>query len=554
MAQDKHSGFSEKFICSVCLEMLNDPVTIPCGHNYCMCCIKKYWDREEAAGIYSCPLCREEIEPRPELTRNTLLADVTELLRDMAVGSSLPRTHAGPVDVTCDFCTGEIREAAAKTCVTCMASYCVTHLQPHRESEAFKTHRLEEPTGNLKQKLCSKHHKLLEMFCRTDQTCVCLMCAVIEHRDHDLVTPDVETAEKQGQMDMKRKEMKRIIWKKEEQVALIKAGIVELRNTAQREIQECEKTFISVLQSIERLRVEVTMLIRDHEEREVKKAKEHKEHLEKQIEELKMRDDVMLELLKMDDHICFLQKFPSVRDIPRYGDTPSIPESRCLFPVTLKMDLCNLKKHLNTISCLEFVENKQTGLEEPSYILQNLMEINFLLKYAWPLTLDPNTINGSLRISEENTMVKFNTVKAHYPIHPDRFERWPQVLCREALFGRRYYWEVKWSGEHADIGVAYNDICRKGGDSKCLLGGNDKSWSLVCSDSRYSVRHNGVDTLISAPSSQTIGVYLDWHDGTLSFYSISDTLTLLFRFHTTFTQPLYPGFRVTGSVKICQLN
>ncbi|KAG2463936.1 TRI25 ligase, partial [Polypterus senegalus] len=490
MAQDKHSGFSEKFICSVCLEMLNDPVTIPCGHNYCMCCIKKYWDREEAAGIYSCPLCREEIEPRPELTRNTLLADVTELLRDMAVGSSLPRTHAGPVDVTCDFCTGEIREAAAKTCVTCMASYCVTHLQPHRESEAFKTHRLEEPTGNLKQKLCSKHHKLLEMFCRTDQTCVCLMCAVIEHRDHDLVTPDVETAEKQGQMDMKRKEMKRIIWKKEEQVALIKAGIVELRNTAQREIQECEKTFISVLQSIERLRVEVTMLIRDHEEREVKKAKEHKEHLEKQIEELKMRDDVMLELLKMDDHICFLQ--------------------------------------------LSFSSS--------------------LLLDAWPLTLDPNTINGSLRISEENTMVKFNTVKAHYPIHPDRFERWPQVLCREALFGRRYYWEVKWSGEHADIGVAYNDICRKGGDSKCLLGGNDKSWSLVCSDSRYSVRHNGVDTLISAPSSQTIGVYLDWHDGTLSFYSISDTLTLLFRFHTTFTQPLYPGFRVTGSVKICQLN
>ncbi|XP_028672551.1 tripartite motif-containing protein 16-like isoform X2 [Erpetoichthys calabaricus] len=525
MASAASSAYHEMFNCNVCFfTVQEEPVALPCGHKFCTNCMKK--SSSERADC-RCPLCQCVFAPEA-LSKNAQQVEMAE--QWTGVGSAATE----PMDVPCDVCIG-VKRKAAQTCVTCLASFCETHIQPHKQSEALKRHRLEEPTSNLQQKLCPNHRIMLQLYCRTDQKCVCLLCVAVKHKDHELVEMETERAEKQAQMDVKRKEIESSVWKKQRQVALTIAAIEELR-------------------SIQRLRSEVTVLIRNYEQREVRKAEELIQQLEKEIEEQKRNISRMAELSQTDDHIDFLQKFSSVQDLPIDGDTPSIPTKRRLLPGSVRMDICSLQKYLNTISSLEFVEMRQTGLDEPNYVLQSLMERSFLLKYACPLSLDANTVNGSLRISEENTMVNFNTVKAHYLIHPDRFERWPQVLCREALFGRRYYWEVKWSGEHADIGVAYNGICRKSGDSKCLLGGNDKSWSLVCSGSRCSVRHNGLDTVISAPSSQTIGVYLDWHAGTLSFYSISDTPTLLFRFHTTFAQPLYPGFRVTGSVKICQLN
>ncbi|XP_036798407.1 stonustoxin subunit beta-like [Oncorhynchus mykiss] len=182
-----------------------------------------------------------------------------------------------------------------------------------------------------------------------------------------------------------------------------------------------------------------------------------------------------------------------------------------------------------------------------------------LRKYVCDLTLDPNTVNRLLSLSKGNRKVTWRTEKQPYPDHPERFEGWGQVLCKEGLTGR-CYWEVEWSGRRADIGVTYKGINRKGrgwGDD-CGLGYNDKSWSLFCSDNRYYARHNNNRTLIDVPSSSShrVGVYLDWPAGTLSFYrASSDTLTHLITFTSTFTEPLYPGFWVWGvgdSVSLCQ--
>lgn len=140
-----------------------------------------------------------------------------------------------------------------------------------------------------------------------------------------------------------------------------------------------------------------------------------------------------------------------------------------------------------------------------------------------------------------------------YGDNSERFDSFAQVLCREALSRGRFYWEIEWNGEFS-IGVAYRSISRKGKGSMCLLGYNEKSWSLLCSDTGYSAWHNRVDKTISAPHSPRIGVYLDHNAGVLAFYSISSTMTLLHRFETTFSEPLYPGFGVGTSVKICNLK
>ncbi|XP_067259139.1 NLR family CARD domain-containing protein 3-like [Chanodichthys erythropterus] len=179
-----------------------------------------------------------------------------------------------------------------------------------------------------------------------------------------------------------------------------------------------------------------------------------------------------------------------------------------------------------------------------------------LRKYACDLTLDPNTAHTRLILSEENK--KTTCVKEHqpYPDHPERFELYEQVLCRESLTGR-CYWEAEWTG-WGHVAVTYKGISRKIG-SECRFGLNEKSWSLNCSDEIYSVWHNNKKTNAPLPfsSSKRVGVYVDVPAGTLSYYRVSDTHTLthIYTFNTTFTEPLYAGIVVypDSSVSLCQI-
>ncbi|CAL8366572.1 unnamed protein product [Lota lota] len=210
------------------------------------------------------------------------------------------------------------------------------------------------------------------------------------------------------------------------------------------------------------------------------------------------------------------------------------------------------------------------GLEDPHWRLDTLRVEHggvwrlkpALKKYACELTLDPNTAHRGLSLSEDNRKVTRVREEQSYPDHPERFDHWSQVLCREGLTGR-CYWEVEREGGVV-IGVTYRGITRRGGDS--WLGGNNKSWSLVCYDGGYSARYNDsrTDIRLPPPRSNRVGVYLDRPAGTLSFYRVSpdvggssDTLTHIHTFQSTFTQEdLHPAFRLWSygaSVSLCQL-
>ncbi|CAL8374537.1 unnamed protein product [Boreogadus saida] len=185
---------------------------------------------------------------------------------------------------------------------------------------------------------------------------------------------------------------------------------------------------------------------------------------------------------------------------------------------------------------------------------------------ACDLTLDPNTANGYLSLSEDNRKVTRVEEDQSYPDHPDRFDSVPQVLGREALTGR-CYWEVEWEGV-VYIGVTYRGIPRRGGGADSRLGWNNMSWVLLCSDGRYSAWYNGIRTdLPLRPAGSTrVGVYLDRPAGSLSFYRVSpggggssDTLTHLHTFWSSFTQEdLLPGVGVwwggsSGAATLCRL-
>ncbi|KAM3849247.1 protein NLRC3-like [Diretmus argenteus] len=184
-----------------------------------------------------------------------------------------------------------------------------------------------------------------------------------------------------------------------------------------------------------------------------------------------------------------------------------------------------------------------------------------LRKYACKLTLDPNTANRNLSLSEDNRTMTAVREKQPHPDHPERFDFCYQLLCRDGLTGR-CYWEVQWEGE-VYIGVTYRGIKRRGEGADCWLGWNEHSWSLLCSDDSYIAWHNENRTYTHVrpcSDSNRVGVYLDWPAGTLSFYRVSsDSLIHLHTFHSTFTEPLYPGFGVGlrwfgASVSLCQIE
>uniref|UniRef100_A0A3B3S627 Tripartite motif-containing protein 16-like n=1 Tax=Paramormyrops kingsleyae TaxID=1676925 RepID=A0A3B3S627_9TELE len=492
-----------QFSCPICLDLLKDPVTIPCGHSYCMSCIESCWDQEDHAGVYSCPQCKQTFTPRPVLGRNTILAEVVRNLKKTGLQAATPADHyAGPEDVECDFCTGRKRKAV-KSCLVCLASYCETHLQPHYESPAFKKHKLTDAIGSWQDKVCSLHDRPLEVYCRTDQQCICYLCTMDEHRGHDTVSAVAQRAEKQKQMSETQREFQQRIQMREKELQELREAMGSFTRSAQSTVEDSERIFTEMIRSIERRRSEVIQLIRDQEKAAVSQAEGHMERLEQEIDELKRRQSELEQLSHTEDHIHFLQ--------------------------SIQMDACS---HLY---------------------------FNYSVIYSCQLMLDRKTINRYLSLSEGNRKVTRGEYWHLYPDYPERFDCWPQVLCRESLTGR-CYWEAEWTGDGADIGVTYKGIGRKGDSDDFGLGFNDKSWSLFCSSNSYSVCHNNkkIDIPIEPSGSRRVGVYLDWAAGTLSFYRVSsDGLTLLYSFTSSFTEPLCPGFLVyytNSSVSLCMLG
>ncbi|XP_058872615.1 tripartite motif-containing protein 16-like isoform X4 [Acipenser ruthenus] len=555
----------DQFSCPVCLELLKDPVTTACGHSYCMWCIKNCWDQTDHRGVYSCPQCRETFTPRPVLRRNTMLAEVVEKLKKTGLNPPPAQSYAGPGDVSCDFCTGR-KFKAVKSCLTCLASYCETHVKPHYEGAAFKRHKLINAIGNLEQKLCAEHQRVLEVFCRTDQTCICLLCTQDEHKSHETVSAKKERTGKQKQLGETQTEIQQRIQERLKEIEKLKQTVESLKRSACIEIKESEKIFTELIQSIEKIHTEVIELIGDNEKAAVNQAEGRIKKLEQEIAELRRRNAELKPLSETEDHIHFLQNFQSLCAPPEAGDLPSVTVNTDISFGAVRKAVSELKDHIEDFCKGELVNITTTVNKVAVYSLQapeprnraeflklNEVEVYSLqapeprnraefLKYSCQLTLDPNTANRNLCLSEGNRKVTRRTETQRYPDHSERFDSYPQVLCREGLSGTRCYWEIGCSGVGVSIGVTYKGISRKGGDRSCRLGFNDKSWSLLCFGSRYSARHNNNQTTITAPRSPRIGVYLDFNAGTLSFYGVSDTMTLLHRFQTTFTEPLYPGF------------
>ncbi|XP_072293368.1 tripartite motif-containing protein 16-like [Eucyclogobius newberryi] len=527
----------ETITCAICLDLLKDPVTLPCGHSYCRDCIQTTWHQKLR---YSCPQCRENFVPRPVLVTSTVLAKLVEELKKTGLRAP-PADHcyATPGDVSCDVCTGR-KLKAVSSCLQCLVSYCGSHLQPHRDVAVLQKHQLVAPFDQLQENLCSQHNEVKKLFCRKDQQIICYLCSVDEHKGHDTVSSAAERAQRQAHVQTKKTLLLQSLQNKETDMKKLQQEAKDSIHTSQTALKQSGDMFTQMVLLLEKRRSEVEKQIQSEHETKLSQVQELQNQLQQDICDLKRTISELDTLCLTPDHNQFIMKCPLLSTDTK--DTASRINTQ-----DLRVDFEDMTRAVSVLRDKLQLTLREFKLPEPEPSTRE-----DFIRYARDITLDPNTAHKFLSLSDENRRVRCMDKEQSYSDHPDRFILWSQVMSRESLTGR-CYWEVEWSGSFwVRIAVSYRDIKRDGSRNECGFGNNDKSWALDCEDRKYVFCFNAVKTRVSGPFSSRIGVYLDHSAGALSFYSVKgQSMTLLHKVQTNFTQPLFagvwlgPGYTVT---------
>ncbi|XP_058494079.1 tripartite motif-containing protein 16-like [Solea solea] len=558
MAQQENQLDRDRICCSICLDPLKDPVALSCGHNYCMNCIKNHWDTEDGKMVYSCPLCRETFAPRPKLMKNTMLEDLVEEVKKTGLQAA-PADHcyAGAEDVACDVCT--VRKLKAlKSCLVCLASYCEEHLQPHYQSPPLKKHNLLDPSKKLKENICPCHDEVMKMFCRTDQQCICYLCSVEQHKGHDIVSAAAERTHRQKELGLIVKEIQQGLVDRDVDVMVLEQQVRAVNRSADKAVKDNEKIINEVMHLLQKISSDVKLQIRSQQKTELSRVRDLQEKLWQEITELKRREDELKQLSLTQDHNQFLFNYHSLSALSPSTHSSSINVCPPRYFEDMTAAVSEFMGQLQDVLTETWNHNSPTENQVDVFLSQPEPKTRAeFLRYSQEITLDPNTANTYLLLYGGNRKVKVMKEEQSYSSRPDRFTDVCQVLSRESLTGR-CYWEVEW---RVSVGVAvtYKNISRTGDSDECVFGLSDKSWVFYCLHDRCYLAHNRISTKVSDNLSSRVGMYLDHSAGILSFYSVSDTMTLLHRVQTTFTQPLYAGVRLYYyypgiTAKFCELK
>ncbi|KAL1271822.1 hypothetical protein QQF64_030838 [Cirrhinus molitorella] len=368
-------ALAEELQCSVCLNVFTDPVTIPCGHNFCKRCLNQCWEKSQNC---ICPLCKETFSKRPDLKINTALRQLVQLFQK--------KPSVSKSDVLCDICD-ERKKKALKSCLLCQASFCKTHLEFHQKIYLMK-HKLLDPVKNMKDYMCQKHERPLELFCRDDQMCVCVFCTDGDHKTHNTVTLEEESKEKKTQLMKTQKDVQQMILDRIRKIQDIEY-FAELRKKSTDQVKAANvELFSDLMCSIERCQAELLEMIEENQEKAQKLDEELNHELQQEITELTMRKTELDHLLHTEDHLHLLQIDPSLCSPPHTRNWPQIRMNTDVSVETLRGALTQLQETLDEKLC-------QTVLTR-------------MRQHAVDVTLDPDTAHPNLILSDDGKQGKKN--------------------------------------------------------------------------------------------------------------------------------------------------
>ncbi|XP_048037423.1 zinc-binding protein A33-like [Megalobrama amblycephala] len=496
---------TEELQCSICLDVFTDPVSTPCGHNFCKTCLNKCWDNSWTC---NCPYCKETFKHRPDLKINTTLRELVDHYKK--------KSPEKKPEVLCDVCK-ERKLKALKSCLVCQSSYCETHLEPHLRVAGLKKHKLINPVRNLKDYICQKHERPLELFCRDDQTIVCLFCTEGLHKNHNTVSIEEESEEKKTQLIKTQKDTQQMIQDRIKKIQDIKHSAKVRKKHREGESSPCRALHLHI-RSIERCQTELLEMMEEQQKAAEKQEEELIEELKQEITELKMRNTELEQLSHTEDLLHLLQIYSSLY---------SSRNTRNWSEISVKTD-----------ESLETLRRALTQLQDT--LQEKLTQTDLKRMQQYEGTVQ-DMAHPQLILSDDGKQVRHGDISQKLPDNPERFDHCVFVLGKEGFSSGRFYFEVQVKGKTEwTLGVAIEFINRKG---QIALSPSNGFWTVwLRNGNEYLACDDPPVSLCLSMKPQRVGVFVDYEEGLVSFYDVESSSHIYSFTGQSFTGKLNPIF------------
>lgn len=473
-----------------------------------------------------CPLCKEIFHGVPELRVNTEFRDMLEVFKRSFAACEASSSPVGLQEVPCDLCHG-VKEKAVKSCLVCLASYCSSHLEPHCTVQALKWHKLIDPVLTLKDRVCRKHKKIVEFFCREDHTCVCTVCLRDDHVNHDAVPLEEEIKDRKTKLECMKNKVKHALKEKDMMANRIQNSVMQGHQEVDQIKAETVKAFNALVASIEARKIKLIELLEEKHKAACQKAEALLQRLQLEIAENNELNTELEELLNTKDDFRLLQSLSSCP--PSNTEScftarvqPLLNLERVRSAVAKMEDMLNEEMD-NIIIEVNMEDKEDTFVEEIHTQTGNVFndELWQIQKhFAVNLSLDPNTAHPCLILSGDRKKVWDGGRKRKVSDNPARFDFYHFVLGNKGFSSGRFYFQVTLEGQTGwEVGMARESISKKGCDLS--LSPENGCWTLGSYWGRCQANANPPVILSLSDVPKKIGVFVDYELGLLSFYDVN---------------------------------
>ncbi|KAM8848099.1 E3 ubiquitin-protein ligase TRIM39-like [Synchiropus picturatus] len=507
------------FACSICLNMFDKPVSIPCGHNFCLKCLSDFWDR--ANMVCKCPICQHKYERRPELSVNTFIADMVDKVKGQQAGAANVLEEGS---VPCGVCS-ETVAAAVKSCLVCFESYCERHLEPHMKKPILRKHKLIAPVEDLESRICKVHEQPLQLFCQKDKTFLCELCKDTDaHKKHQIVTVEEEVAAQRKYLTSEKEVTRQMLEERQRMVGKIQDALTERREEALRQRSYSVEVMTAVIDYIKRSMEKLSEVTDTNLNTAAREATDLLSELEAEIVQIRQKKEKLDEASdhSITDSFLFLEKNLS-------GNIPQ-PKVRDWSAVRLDTALPGMQQVVDMLK--ETVWREVPVLCDP-----DLWEMQ---QHAVDLTLDPDTADPSLQVSADRKKVWLGKKKNDLNNTPERFAGVENVLANEGFSEGKFYYETQVKDKtHWMLGVVNQSINRKGDIRLHPINGY---WTVCMKNGEIKGNGSDADKVYQRRIPVKVGVFVDFDKGRVSFYDVDIGSQLVSFTGCVFKEKLFPIF------------
>ncbi|KAB5518406.1 hypothetical protein PHYPO_G00165490 [Pangasianodon hypophthalmus] len=478
--------------CSICIDLLNEPVTTACGHTFCSACLSCHMTINDLV----CPLCKQHLKIKPKI--NIAFRDI---LKDF-LESQEPRQDeftGQSGEVPCDICPDNSKYKAVKSCLMCLLSYCDRHLKRHHNKLRSKGHKLVAPLNELDQRACMVHGRPLELYSVSEGKLICSLCV---QGGTNVVSVEEERDRRQAELDTVISELKQKIQKREEKVQELDSSATNCLALIDQETKEIKKIFNAIKKAVQKAEDEVLSPLEDRRRQVEQEAEKLKKDLQRKISTLSETISDLQILGDEEDPVFFLQSYPSVTMVDNGSDGTS---------VFLDTDLSFGTIRSMAVTMMADIEEEFEKLSR--------IETARIKKFGVDVTLDPETANAQLLISDDLREVRSSMETRDASDNPESFDLFGSILGQNWLTDGRAFWVVEVGNKQGwDIGVAREEANRKGAIS---LKPSQGYWAIVHYNSDNYAALEDPPTLLSLSNKpRKVGVFVDFNEALVSFYDM----------------------------------